>query len=107
MSKRSLRRATRLRRGQPFDPFLLFVGAVRMERLLAEQGWQNARVSGERIGTATAVSLVYTCDPGQRQSVKFEGDPLPDRVRREVTAIYQGGANAERYFDGMVSVVRR
>jgi translocation and assembly module TamA len=107
MSKRSLRRATRLRRGQPFDPFLLFVGAVRMERLLAEQGWQNARVSGERIGTATAVSLVYTCDPGQRQSVKFEGDPLPDRVRREVTAIYQGGANAERYFDEMVSVVRR
>ena len=38
LSKRSLRGATRLRRSQPFDPFLLFVGAVRMERMLAEHG---------------------------------------------------------------------
>ena len=107
LSKRSLRRATRLRRSQPFDPFLLFVGAVRMERMLAEHGYQNARVSGVQEGSPASPTLVFTCDPGLPQRVIFEGDSLPGAVRREVTALYQRRALEGGAFDEMHSVVRR
>jgi outer membrane protein assembly factor BamA len=107
LSRRGLRRATRLRRGQPFDPFLLFVGAVRMERMLAEHGYQNARVTGVQEGRAFSPTLVFTCRPGDPQPVTFEGDPLPNRVRREVTASYRGPSLESGSFDTMVSVVRR
>jgi len=107
LSKRSLRGATRLRRGQPYDPFLLFVGAVRMERMLAEHGYQNARVSGVQEGKASSPTLVFTCDAGDAQLVSFEGDSLPVRIRREVTAMYQGSPLEGGSFDNMVSVVRR
>ncbi len=107
LSKRSLRRATRLRRSQPFDPFLLFVGAVRMERMLAEHGYQNARVTGVQEGSPASPTLVFTCDPGLPQRVIFEGDSLPGAVRREVTALYQRRALEGGAFDEMHSVVRR
>jgi outer membrane protein assembly factor BamA len=107
MSERSLRRATRLRRGQPFDPFLVFVGAVRMERMLAEHGWQNARVTGVQEGRETSPTLVFTCDPGNPQPVTFEGDSLPSPVRREVTAMCQRPPLEAGSFDDMVSIVRR
>ena len=107
LSKRSLRRATRLRRSQPFDPFLLFVGAVRMERMLAEHGYQNARVTGVQEGSPASPTLVFTCDPGLPQRVVFEGDSLPRAVRREVTALYQRRALEGGAFDEMHSVVRR
>jgi translocation and assembly module TamA len=107
LSKRGLRKATRLRRGQPFDPFLLFVGAVRMERMLAEHGYQNARVSGVQAGREGSPTLVFTCDPGVPRHVRFEGDSLPARVRREVTAMYRGPPLESGAFENMVSEVRR
>jgi outer membrane protein assembly factor BamA len=107
LSKRGLLRATRLRRSQPFDPFLLFVGAVRMERMLAEHGYQNARVTGEQEGAPESPTLVFTCDPGVPQPVTFEGDSLPGAVRREVTALYQRQTLEGDSFDDMHSVVRR
>jgi outer membrane protein assembly factor BamA len=107
LSKRGLRRAARLRRSQPFDPFLLFVGAVRMERLLAEHGYQNARVTGEQEGSPASPTLVFTCDPGVLHQVTFEGDSLPGAVRREVTALYKRQAVEGDAFDDMHSVVRR
>jgi outer membrane protein assembly factor BamA len=107
LSKRGLRRATRLRRSQPFDPFLLFVGAVRMERTLAEHGYQNARVTGEQEGAPASPTLVFSCDPGVPQPVTFDGDSLPGAVRREVTALYQRQALEGDSFDDMQSVVRR
>jgi outer membrane translocation and assembly module TamA len=106
MSRRNLRRATRLRRGQPFDPFLLFVAAVRMERVLAENGWQNARVIGRQVGRDAAPTLVFTCDPGERQVVTFEGDDVPSRLRREVTALYRRPPLESTSFDSMTSLVR-
>jgi outer membrane protein assembly factor BamA len=107
LSKRSLRRATRLRRGQPYDGFLLFVGAVRMERMLAEHGWQSARVSGVEEGETRSPSLVYTCDPGARQQIRFEGDALPNRIRREVTATYRRPPLERASFEDMISTTRR
>ncbi len=107
LSKRGLRSATRLRRSQPFDPFLLFVGAVRMERMLAEHGYQNARVSGVQEGAPASPTLVFTCDPGDPQPVTFEGDSLPGAVRREVTALYEPRAPEGDSFANMQSVARR
>jgi outer membrane protein assembly factor BamA len=107
LSTRRLRSATRLRRNQPFDPFLLFVGAVRLERMLAEHGFQNARVTGVQEGAAISPTLVFRCDPGDPQPVDFEGDSLPGDVRREVTAMYQRPPLESASFNDMVSVVRR
>jgi hypothetical protein len=107
MSARSLRKATRLRRSQPFDPFLVFVGAVRMERMLAEHGFQDARVSGVQEGSPTSPTLVFTCDPGHPQPVTFEGDSLPTRVREDVRAMYQRPPLESISFDDMVAEVRR
>jgi len=107
LSKRGLRRATRLRRNQPFDPFLLFVGAVRMERMMAEQGYQYARVTGIQEGAPTSPTLVFSCVAGDPQFVDFTGDSLPSSVRREVTATYQRPPREDESFEAMASVVRR
>ena len=109
MSKRQLKKATRLRRGQPFDPFLLFVASVRMERALAANGYQNARVTAFQEGDERSPTLVFYCDPGVPQFVRFVGEPPPRHVRAEVTSMYQPPplesasleemrALAERYF---------
>ncbi len=89
VSKRRARRSTGLARGQPYDPFMLFVAGLRMERELAQEGYQLARVEGTTDGPDTLPALVFRCDPGPRQPVVFEGDRPPRRVRREVTALYQ------------------
>jgi outer membrane protein assembly factor BamA len=107
LSKRSLRRATRLRRGQPYDGFLLFVGAVRMERMLSEHGWQDARVTGKEQGKGKSPTLVYTCQPGPRQPIRFEGDSIPTNIRREVTAMYRRSPLEAASFEDMTSEVRR
>lgn len=105
MSKRALRRSTRLRRGQPFDPFLLFVAAVRMERTLAEQGYQEARVTAARKGPERSPTLVFRCDPGSLQEVRFEDDVPPARIQREVTALYRPPPLETTGFANMRAVV--
>ncbi len=101
MSKRALRRSTRLRRGQPFDPFLLFVAAVRMERTLAEHGYQEARVTAAQRGSERSPTLVFQCDPGPLQVVGFEDDLPPAHVRKEVTALYRPPPLEESAFANM------
>jgi outer membrane protein assembly factor BamA len=105
MSKRALRRSTRLRRGQPFDPFLLFVAAVRMERTLAEHGYQEARVTAAQRGSERSPTLVFHCDPGPLQMVIFEDDVPPAHVRREVTALYRPPPLEEAALANMRAVV--
>jgi translocation and assembly module TamA len=89
VSKRRARRSTGLAKGQPYDPFMLFVAGLRMERELAENGYQLARVEGWTEGPDNLPALVFRCEPGPRQPVVFEGQRPPRRVRREVTALYQ------------------
>ncbi len=107
MSERSLRKATRLRRAQPYDGFLLFVGAVRMERVLAEHGFQNARVTGTQTGPPSSPTLVFTCDPGEEQRVEFQGASLSKHLRREVTALYQPPPLEDTALENMGSLVER
>ncbi len=105
LSKRMIRKSTRLRRGQPFDPFLLFVASVRMERALAERGYQGARIAAVQEGTASSPTLVFTCDPGAFQAVEFAGDKLPDAVRREATALYRSGPLESTAIENMTGML--
>jgi outer membrane protein assembly factor BamA len=107
ISKRKLRKSTRLRRAQPFDPFLLFVAAVRMERTLAESGYQEARVTGVQEGPDASPTLVFTCEPGPFRPVEFAGDKLSEHVRHEVTALYRPPPLENLAFDNMRAVVDR
>jgi translocation and assembly module TamA len=107
ISKRQLKKATRLRRGQPFDPFLLFVASVRLERALAEAGYQLARVSAEQQGSDSSPKLVFTADAGPRQPVEFTGVSLPARTRRAVTALYRPPPLEQTAFDNMRTEIER
>jgi outer membrane protein assembly factor BamA len=88
ISKRRLKRATGLRKGRPFDPFLDFVADLKLEQELAAAGYPEARVQGRTEGPARAPTLVYECDPGPRYQVDFVGDTPPKPVQREVRALY-------------------
>ncbi|MCJ7754356.1 MAG: translocation/assembly module TamB domain-containing protein, partial [Thermoanaerobaculales bacterium] len=107
MSKRQLKKATRLRRGQPFDPFLLFVASVRMERAMAANGYQNARVTAFQEGDDRSPTLVFYCEPGAPQFVRFVGEPPPRHVRSEVTSMYQPPPLETESFEGMRALVTR
>ncbi len=107
MSKRFLKNATRLRRGQPFDPFLLFVASVRMERALAENGYQNSRVTAFQEGDERSPTLVFYCEPGAPQFVQFLGEPPPRPIRAEVTAMYRQPPLEASSLAEMAALVKR
>ncbi len=107
MSKRWLKKATGLRRGQPFDPFLLFVASVRMERTMAGNGYQNARVTAVQEGDERSPTLVFRCDPGRPQFVRFVGDTPPSHVRAEATSMYQPPPLEEASLQAMGGLVTR
>ncbi|MCU0303532.1 MAG: BamA/TamA family outer membrane protein [Thermoanaerobaculales bacterium] len=104
---RRLKRATGIRRGQPFDSFLPFVARVRMERELAAAGFQEARVSVEAVEANNAWTLVFSCDPGPPQEVVFLGDPPPKGIRDQVTALYQPPPLESYGFHEMASLLDR
>jgi outer membrane protein assembly factor BamA len=87
-SKRRLRRATGLSKGQPYDPFLAFVAEVHLERELAVAGFPEARVRTRVEGSERSPTLVFTCETGPRHEIEFVGDDPPKGVRREVLALY-------------------
>ena len=107
VSKRMLKKETHLHKGQPFDPFLLFVASVRMERALAERGYQNARVSAFQDGRSSSPTLIFTCDPGEPRFVEFVGDKPPKSVRNEVTSFYRSGPLESTSIESMQGVVKR
>ncbi len=89
LRKRRMRRASGLDKGIPFEPILLFVATVRMERELAAEGYYDARVEAVTEGNERQPTLVFTCEPGPRQPFRFEGDRLPRAARREAVGLYQ------------------
>jgi outer membrane protein assembly factor BamA len=107
LSKKYLKKTTRLRRGQPYEPFLLFVASVRMERALAQNGYQNARITGLQEGDERSPTLVFHCDPGDPQFVRFVGDPLPRQIRAEATALYEPPPLESSSLEAMAGLVTR
>lgn len=89
LSKRKLRRTTGLVRDQPWDPFFLFLGDIRLEKKLTEQGWPEARVSSRLEGTPERPVAVFTCTPGRHVAVDFEGDSLGKAFRSSLRPLYR------------------
>lgn len=107
LRKGRLKKVTGFRRGQPYDPFLLFVAKVRMEAELAGEGYQDARVTTEAVESNSAWSMLFQCDPGPRQEVVFEGDEPSGRIRREVTAAYHPPPLEAYGFKNMARLLER
>ncbi|MEE4274236.1 MAG: BamA/TamA family outer membrane protein [Thermoanaerobaculales bacterium] len=107
LKTRRLKKATGLRRGQPFDPFLPFVARVRMERELAGAGYQEARVSVDAVESANAWTLRFQCEPGERRVVIFEGDVPPREIREEAARLYQHPPLENYSLRNMASLIDR
>ena len=106
LGRRRLKRALQLESGQPYDPFLVFVGRVRLERELARAGYYRARVDGSVSEDPRLPGLSFTVEPGPRRELAFHGGDLPVKVRRDVTARYRPPPAQDRAFAEMRHVVR-
>jgi len=107
LGKRRLRKAGGLDHRQPWDPFLLFAGGVRLERELASEGYYAARVVGRVEGSEEAPTVIFECQAGPRQGVLFRGDRVPRAVRRTVVARYRPPPLEETAFDDMRATIER
>ncbi len=107
ISTRRLKKATGLKKGEPYEPFLLFAAGLAMERELAGAGYQFALVDGEAKGSEALPQLVFTVDPGPRQVIRFAGAQPPRDVKQEVTSLYQPPPLEGASFDNMVATLRR
>ncbi|HSN54975.1 MAG TPA: POTRA domain-containing protein, partial [Candidatus Sulfomarinibacteraceae bacterium] len=106
LGRRRLKRALQLESGQLYDPFLVFVGRVRLERELARAGYYQARVNGTVSEDPKLPGLSFTVEPGPRREVVFDGGDLPAKVRRDVTARYRPPPARQQGFAEMRRVVR-
>jgi PAS domain S-box-containing protein len=107
VSKRRLRRASGLSKGQPYDPFLAFVADVYLERELAIAGFPEARVRSRAEGSPRSPTLVFTCETGPRYEIEFVGDDPPKAVRREVLALYMPPPLEEQALTNMRLALKR
>lgn len=107
ISKRKLKRAVELDKGQPYDPFLPFVGRVRLERRLAKEGYYRPRVDTRVSDDPRLPHIYFAADPGPHQKFEFRGDDLTKSLKREVRAMYQAPPLQGASFEEMRSTIRR
>jgi outer membrane translocation and assembly module TamA len=88
-SKRKLRKATGLVRDQPWDPFFLFLGDIRLEKKLTEEGWPEARVDSRVEGPPERPIAVFTCSPGRHVEFTFEGDSIGKTLKSSLRPLYR------------------
>ena len=88
VGRRRLQRATGLRRGEPYDPFLLFAAGLNLEAELASVGYPRARVTAEAVGNERLPVLIFSAELGPKQEFSFVGDIPPEHVRRAAVGQY-------------------
>lgn len=107
VSKRRLKKTARIERGQPFDPFLVFVGRVCLERALAREGYYRPRVEGWAGDGPKLRKISFRVDQGPHEEVRFEGYDLPKEIRQETTAQYVPFPLEQQAFADMEREVQR
>ncbi len=107
LGRRTLRQATGLRRGQLYDPFLAFVGSVRLERELAAVGYQEAVVVARVEGSERSPTIVFTAEPGHKVLLEFNGIDPGRTLRREATALYSPPPLEAASFEAIRALVLR
>lgn len=91
VSTRAMRKATQFVKGQSFDPFLVFVGQVRLEHAMAERGYPDAEVTGTVSGEQIEPTLEFRVAPGPHYAIGFTGADLPKSVKERIRGLFQPG----------------
>lgn len=92
VSRRTLRRAVRLRRGQPIAEASPLDVELEVAQLLRERGYPDAQVtviSRPVAGRRQRVDMEVTVEPGPRVEFRFIGDQPPRWARRSITTLYR------------------
>ncbi len=106
-SKRKLKNEMDISKGRTYDPFLLFVGEVRLTRALAGRGYPDAKVTGKAGGDEHRKRLEYTVEPGPYQPVEFRGDSVSGKVRTSVAAEHRSGWLEPSSFETMQKLLEQ
>ncbi len=107
LSTRRLKKATGLRRGEPYDPFLLFAAGLNLEAELASAGYPRARVTAESVGDERLPVLVFSSELGPRQDFRFQGDIPPEHVQRAAVGQFLPDPLETRSLREMSRTIRR
>lgn len=100
-------KAAGLRPGQSWDPFLLFVARVRLEKALAKRGYPEARVHA-RIGKdMDHPSLRLSCEPGAKIDIRFSGDSLSRKLKALSRGLYRFPPQEESALEDIRSLLER
>lgn len=92
VSRRSLRRAIRLRRGEPVPAAAPLDVELDVAQWLRERGYPEAQVTVATRPTderRSRVDLEVSVEPGPRAEFRFEGDRPPRWARRSITTLYR------------------
>ncbi|MFL6193057.1 MAG: translocation/assembly module TamB domain-containing protein [Thermoanaerobaculia bacterium] len=92
VSKRRLRRATGLKRGEPLPEGAEFAVDVELTDFLRRRGYPDPRVEARVTPVASRkgrVDVAVTVEPGPEVKFRFEGDAPPRSLRPEITALYR------------------
>lgn len=89
ISKRRLKRALGLRKGDRLAPGARFGAEVDIAEALRRRGVSDARVSIEEIGLDDGVELMISVRPGPRARFEFVGPKLSKTLRRSVSDLYR------------------
>ena len=88
--KRTVRRATGLRRGQPVAEGADFDIEIDMLDALARRGYPAAAVDVQiEAAPRNRVNIGITVEPGTRVDFEFSGDPPRRSARRDIITLYQ------------------
>jgi outer membrane protein assembly factor BamA len=88
--KRTVRRATGLRRGQPVAKGADFDIEIDMLEAMTQKGYPAAMVGVELEPAArNRVDIGITVEPGARVNFEFEGENPPRAARRDIIALYR------------------
>ncbi|HEY1303941.1 MAG TPA: translocation/assembly module TamB domain-containing protein [Vicinamibacterales bacterium] len=101
-----LRQAFRIKAGDPYDFFHIRNGVQRVEDLLMEQGYLQARVRLERQIENDQAQLVLNVTRGPIVDVRFMGTTPPSRVQREIRRQWHRGVFDKQRGDDATDSIR-
>jgi outer membrane protein assembly factor BamA len=111
VSKRGLKRAVGLRKGDRLESSGRFAAEVEVGEFLRRKGFSDARVDAtitERSsGGGGRVELAISVEPGPRSEFVFEGERLAKPLRRLVTSLYRSDYYEEAALEEMIVEARR
>ncbi len=107
VSKRRVKRAAALRKGDRLAPGGRFAAEVDVVEALRRRGYTDARASIEEIEVDGGVELVVAVQSGPRSRFEFVGTELPKPLRRPVVDLYRADYYETAALEEMAAEARR